>query len=175
MQIEAAIFIASTAMAFASKSENSVKAWAAVRAAASNGGHPVVRFNHVTIAGDDERMLSVGDNQQSFEPPEDPIRPPILGQLDSRPEQIPPELVQFFFKLRKEGESVGCGPRKTGENFIVVNPSNLPGSMLHDGMFERHLTVPSHDHLSLVPNGQHCRRMYPGHSIPFFLLFFCQT
>src|SRR4030042_2794980 len=117
-----------------------------IRTTTSNGRHPIVGFNDVSISGDDEGVFRVSDNEQSLQPPENPICSPIFGQLHGCPEKIPAELVQLFFKLSKKGKGICRGPCKTSKNFIMVNPSNLPGSMLHDGMFKRHLTIPCHHH-----------------------------
>src|SRR3972149_7387087 len=124
-----------------------------IRTATSNGRHPVVGFDNSPVPGDDERVFGVSDNKQSFQSPEYSIRPPILGQFHGPSQEIPAELVQFFLKLCKKGEGICRGPSKTSKNFVMVDLSNLPGSMLHDRMFKGHLTISRHDYFSFMPNG----------------------
>jgi hypothetical protein len=80
-------------------------------------------------------------------------------------------LVQFFLKLRKKSKSVRGGPSKTSKNLIMVDLSNLPRGMLHDGMFKGHLTISCHDYFSFVPNGQNRSGMYPAHQMTLSIQF----
>src|SRR5512139_3159287 len=123
-----------------------------IRATASDSRHSVIRLDDIAISRDDEGALRVCDNEQSLQSPENPIRSPIFSQFHVCPEQISTVLVQLLLKLRKKSEGICGSSCKTRQNFIMVNLTNLPGGMLHDGMFKRHLTISCHDHLPFMSN-----------------------
>ena len=67
---------------------------------------------------DDSR---VGHGEQSLQPPEHPVHPPVLGQLDRRARQIAAMLLELGLELGEERERVGRRAREAREHAIVVD------------------------------------------------------
>ena len=58
----------------------------------------------------------VGHRQQGLQPPQDPVRPPVLGQLHRGPRQVAPVLLELRLELGEQGEGVRGRAGEAGEN-----------------------------------------------------------
>ena len=69
-----------------------------VAAAGTHGDQAVLGLNHVTVAGDDQGRVFVGDGKHGFQAAEGAVGAPLLGQLDSGAHQM----ALVFFQLAFE-------------------------------------------------------------------------
>src|ERR1700735_4286316 len=102
-----------------------------VRSAGTYGAKAVVGFNHVAIARKQKRSFHVGNDQQGLEMAQRAIRAPFFCQLDGRASQIAVELLQLIFEAREKRERVASAAGKSGDNFVVEEPTRLFRVVLH--------------------------------------------
>jgi hypothetical protein len=110
----------------------------------ANGHDAVLRFEHIAIAGDDQRILAIGNSQHGLEPPQCAVAAPVLGEFDRRAQQIALMLVELRFEAFEEGERVGRATGKAGEDLPLMNAPNLARAGLDHDVAERHLPVAAH-------------------------------
>ena len=65
---------------------------------------------------------------------QDPIGPPILGQLHRRSLQVAVKLLQLAFEFLEQGESVRSRPGKAGDHTVMMELAHFASAMLHDGL-----------------------------------------
>src|SRR3954447_8993472 len=75
-----------------------------VWAARPDPDNPVIRFDEVAGAGEQEQLFAIHDDEHRLQATEGAIGPPVLGELDGRTLQLPPVLLQFRFEAREQGE-----------------------------------------------------------------------
>ena len=136
------------------------------RTAGADGGHALVRLDHVAVAAHDVGVLRVRHQQQRFQVAQHAVRAPLLGQFHHRARQIAVELLQLRFEAREEREGVGRGAGEARQNLVVVEAAQLPGRRLQHLVPERHLPVAGHHDLVVAAHADHRRRAY-------FLLSLC--
>src|SRR3954470_7519393 len=111
------------------------------RPARADGDDAMLRLKHVARAGDDQRMLLVRHGQHRFEPPQDAVGAPILGELDCRAHEITLMLVELALEALEEREGVGGAAGETGQDAIVMQAPHFLGAALHHHVAERDLPV----------------------------------
>jgi len=120
-----------------------------VAAAGADGGDEGtgngVRFNDVTVAGEYEDTLGIGDDEESLQLAEKLVGAPLLGEFDGGAVELAVELFELGLKAGEEGESVGGGASESGEDFVVVEAAELACGVLHDGATEGDLAIGGHD------------------------------
>ena len=160
----AAMRSASSAIWAASSAEWAHSARAAARAKGrrSDADEAVVGLDHVARARDDEGRLRVGHGEQRLQPPEHPVHPPVLGQLDRRPREIAAMLLELGLELGEERERVSRRAREAREHAIVVDLPDLSRPGLHDRLADRDLAVPGQRHLPAMADAGHRRRVKPA-------------
>ena len=97
-------------------------------------------------------MLLVGDGEESLEPAEHPIAPPILGQLDRGALKISGVALQFLLELLEESEGVGSSTGEAREQLAAVQRTHFLRVRLHHCLTngdlavtaQRNLPVPAH-------------------------------
>src|SRR6185503_5133972 len=122
------------------------------RASAADSGNTPIGFNHITLATQQERLLFVGDQQQSFEVAQELVRAPVFCQLYRTATEVPVILLQLGLETAEEGERVGGRTRETGKNLVLVQPSDLFRIVFHHARAARNLTVPSHNDMAVAAN-----------------------
>src|SRR5688572_6396599 len=111
--------------------------------ARADGHDRFLWLDHVAVAGDDEGGLLIRDAEERLEPPECAVGAPVLGELDRRTREVA-VLLELALEALKEREGVGRAAREARENLVAVEPANLAGVALHDGVADRHLAVAAH-------------------------------
>ena len=75
-------------------------------------------------------------------------------------------LFELGFEAREEREGVGGGAGEAGQDRVVVEPPDLAGALLEDGVAERDLAVAGEHRLVLVADGEDGRRVNHAASMP---------
>ncbi len=118
----------------------------------TNGHDAVLRFEHIAIAGDDQRILPISDRQHGLQPTQGTVAAPVLGEFNRRAEQIALVLVQLGFETFKEGKGI-CRPTgKAGEDLPLMNAPNLARAGLDHDVAKRHLPVAAHGNALAAAN-----------------------
>ena len=112
----------------------------------------MLRLHHVTVAGDDEGFVLVGDGQQGLEAAQGAIGAPVLGQRHGGALQVALMGLQFGFEALEQGEGVGGAAGETSQYLAVVEAMNLAGVALHDGVAKRNLAIATDDDLTVAAN-----------------------
>src|SRR5690606_35218611 len=86
-----------------------------------------------------------------------PIRTPILGQLDRRAGEVALVLLELALEALEEGEGVRRPAGESGQHLILVEPAHLAGVGLHDRVSERHLSVAAERHPPVAANAEYRR------------------
>ena len=120
------------------------------RAARADPDEPVVRLDHLAGAGDQEGASRIGDRQQGLQPAQDPVAPPLLGQLDRGPPQVAPVLLQPRLEPLEEREGVRRRAGEPRQHALVVDAAHLARRVLEDRRAEADLAVPGHRHAPAV-------------------------
>ena len=81
------------------------------RAARADGRHLVLRLDHIAVAGDDEQLLRIADQQQRLEAPQVAVRAPVLRELDGGAREVA-VLLELAFEALEQREGIG---RAAGE------------------------------------------------------------
>src|SRR5215204_1534391 len=114
-----------------------------VRAAGADGEDAAfVGRDDVAVAGEEERALLVGDDEQRLQVAQNLVRAPLLAQFDGGTLKVAVVLFEFAFKAREEREGVGGGPGEAAENLLVVESADFARAALHDRVAVCHLSVP---------------------------------
>ena len=95
------------------------------RAARADGDDAVLGLEHVAHAGDDQRVLVVGDGEHRLEPAQDAVGAPVLGELDRRAHQIALVLVELRLEALEQREGVGGAAGEAGEDAVLVEAAHL--------------------------------------------------
>ena len=111
-------------------------------------------LEHITVAGNDQRVLTVGDGQHRFKPTQHAVGAPVLGQFHRAAQQIALVLVEFGFEALEQREGVGRAAGKTGKNVAVVERAHLARRCLDDDVAQRDLTIPAQGDAIATPHGQ---------------------
>ena len=107
-------------------------------------------FDHVTVAGDDQRGIFVGDCQHGFQATQGAVGAPVFGQLDSGAHQVALMFFQLAFEAFEQGEGVGSGAGKAGQHLAVVEAANLLRVAFHHGVTQGNLAVAAHDDFAVA-------------------------
>src|SRR5438105_5564997 len=91
----------------------------------ADGDDPVLGLENVAGAGNDQRRSIVGDGQHGFEPAQNSVGAPVLGQFDRRALQLSLVLVELRLEALKQRECVRGGARKTRQHSVVYEPAYL--------------------------------------------------
>ena len=90
-----------------------------VVAARADADEPVLGLQHVAGAGQDQRDALVGDRHHRLEPAQIAVGAPILGELDAGARQLPGILLELGFEPLEQGEGVGGGAGKAGDDLAA--------------------------------------------------------
>ena len=112
-------------------------------------------LENIAGAGDDQRKSVVGDGQHGFEPPQDPVGAPVLGQFDRRTLQLTLVLVELRLEALKQRECIRGGARKARQHSIVKEAAYFARRRLDDDVAERHLAIAAERHAGTAPNRQY--------------------
>jgi hypothetical protein len=75
-----------------------------IRAPRSNGNNPIVGLDQIAVAGKQERHPGVHHDQHGFEPAQQAIGAPVLGELDGRALEVPAILFELGLEPGKQRE-----------------------------------------------------------------------
>ena len=109
--------------------------------------------------------LAIGDDEHRLEPAQQAIGAPVAGQFHRGAFEVAAILFELGLEAREQREGVGGGAGEPGQNLVVVEPPNLAGALLEDGIAERDLPVPGEHRPPLVPHGEDRRRVNHSTSI----------
>src|SRR5205814_3221851 len=125
-----------------------------VGAARADGDYAVLGLEHVAHAGDDQRVLAVGDGQHRLEPPQDAVGAPVLGELDRRAHQVALVLVELAFEALEQGERVRRAAGEAGEDAVLVQAPDFLRAAFDDDIAERYLAVAAERHARAAAHGK---------------------
>ena len=111
-------------------------------------------LEHVAVAGDDERVLAVGDREHRLEAAQHAVGAPVLGELDRRAHQVALVLLELRLEALEQRERVGGAAGEAGEHLVVVEAAHLARVALHDDVAERHLAVAAERDAAAAAHGQ---------------------
>ena len=94
-------------------------------------------------------------DEQRLQPPQHPVRAPLLGQLHRGAREVAAVLLELGLEALEEGEGVGGGAGEAGQHLVVVHPAHLAGARLHDGLAHRDLAVARHRDPAAMADGDH--------------------
>ena len=114
----------------------------------------VVRLHEVPVAGKEEHLLLVGNNQEGIEVPQHPVGAPVLCELHTGPFQIASVPFQLRFELRKQRLRVRGGSRETGQHRPFAHAAQLAGAVLYHDIAERDLSVGCQNRAAVATDGQ---------------------
>ena len=97
------------------------------------------------VAGEQEGLAGVGDDEQGFELAQHLVGAPVLGELDGGAAEVAGILLELGFEAGEEREGVGGGAGEAGEDLVLVELADFLGGVLHDGAAERDLAIGGHD------------------------------
>jgi hypothetical protein len=103
-----------------------------VGAAGADGDDAVLGFEHVAVAGDDQRGLLVGHRQHGLQAAQHAVGAPVLGQLDGGAHQVALVLLQLGLEALEQREGVGRGAGKAGQHLVAVQLAHLARAGLDD-------------------------------------------
>src|SRR5215813_6664820 len=86
------------------------------------------------------------------------VRSPVLREFDRSPSQVPMVLLQLRLEAAEKRERVGGRSRKSGQDLILIKPSDFARRVLNNPFAQSYLPVPGHYHISVAANAQHCCR-----------------
>ena len=121
-----------------------------IGAAGADGDDAVLGFQHVTVAGDDERGFLVGHGQHGLQAAQHPVGAPVLGQLDGGAHQMALVLFQLGLEALEQRERVGRGAGETRDDLVVVELAHLAGRALDDDVAQGDLAVAADGHLPVA-------------------------
>ena len=123
-----------------------------ITAAGTHGDQAFFGFDHVTVAGDDQRRVFVGDREHGFEAAEGAVGAPFFGEFDGSTNQVTLMFLKLAFETFEEGEGVSGGPGKTGDNLAVLQAANFLRVAFHHGIAQGNLAVAAHDDFAVAAN-----------------------
>src|SRR5262249_4673802 len=101
---------------------------------------------------------------QRLELSQNPIGPPILGQLHRRSFQIAVKLFQLAFKFLEQSESICSCSSKAGDHTVVMELSNLARAVFHHGLAETDLAIPDDYDFPAAANREYGCTVYHNYS-----------
>lgn len=104
-------------------------------AARADSHHPLVGFDDVPVAGDDQHFFPVRHDHHRVELSEDAVRAPLLGEFDGRPSEVPPVGLQLGFEAVLKRLGVGGGTGKAAKNLAARQLANLSGVVFENRRF----------------------------------------
>src|SRR5690606_16764201 len=116
-----------------------------VGTARADGNQVVLRFDHVTVAGDDQRRVLVGHGEQGLKATQGAIGAPVFRQFNGGAHQLALVFFQLRFEALEQGEGVGGAAGETGNHLVVEQAADLAGVAFHDGVAKRYLAVAADD------------------------------
>lgn len=119
-------------------------------AAGAHGDQAVFGFDHVAVAGDDQRGILVGDREHGFEAAQGAVGAPVLGQFDGGADQVPLVFLQLLLEALEQGEGIGGGAGETGQYLTVIQAPDLLGVAFHHGVAQGNLAVAAHDDFAVA-------------------------
>src|SRR6476659_11254882 len=140
-----------------------------VGAAGADREDALLRSDEVARAGEEERALPVGDDQERLELAQHLVGPPVLRELDRGALQVPAVLVHLRLEAGEERERVGRGSREARDDVATREPADLRRGLLHDGRPERDLAVGRHRDVAVVAHAN------DGRGPPFFARIHTKT
>ena len=127
-----------------------------VGTAAADADDAVGGFDDIAGAADDQAHGFIGDGEHGFEPAENAIGAPILGQLDDGAAGIFRVFGELFLEAFEEGERIGGGAGETGQDLAVADPADFDGIVLGDDGAQGDLTVAAEGDLIVFADGEDC-------------------
>jgi hypothetical protein len=124
-----------------------------VAAATADRDDLVIGLDDVAVATDQEEVARIRNGEQRLETAQEPIRAPVLGQLDGGARQVARIALELLLELLEERERVGNRPGEAGQDLAVAQLPDLHGTGLHDGLTDRDLAVTAERDAAAVPNG----------------------
>ena len=122
--------------------------------AAADGDDAVLRLEHVAIAGDDQRMLAVGDRQHGLQAAQHAVGAPVLGQFDGGAQQVALVLLQLGLETLEQREGIRRAAGEAGQDLFVVEPPHLARRGLDYDVAERDLAVAAQRHAAAATHGK---------------------
>ena len=111
-----------------------------VGAARPDGDDAVLRFQHIAVAGDNERGFPVGHRQHGLQPAQHAVGAPVLGQLDGGERTSWPWCLSSLASKRSNRvKASAVAPAKPGQYLVVVELAHLACGAFHDDVAERDL------------------------------------
>src|SRR3982751_3654458 len=99
-------------------------------------------------------MLPIGNRQHRFEPAQDAIGAPVLGELDRRAHEVALVLVELRLEALEQRKGVGRAASKACEDAVLVEPADLLGTALDDYVAKRDLSVAAERNAHAAANGK---------------------
>ena len=131
-----------------------------IGAAAADGRHVIIGLEHVPVAGEQQDVLTVRDQEHGLQTAQVLVLAPFLGELHRGTLQVAAKFLELGFEQLEQGKGVGRGAGKTGHDLAVIQAAHLAGGMLHDhGLAQGDLAVPGHGYLSVLLDCQDRRRV----------------
>src|SRR5690606_24179611 len=139
-----------------------------VGAAAADGDNAVFGFEHIAVAGDDQRMLAIGHGQHGFETAQHAVGAPVLGEFDGRAQQIALMFFQLGFETLEKRKRIGRAAGKTGEDPFLVQLAHLARAGLDDDIAERDLTIATEGDAVAAPHREDGGAVILLHGVSLF-------
>ena len=136
-----------------------------VGAAAADRQHVVGRLDHVAGPAQEQQAVPVEHDQHGFEPPQDAVGPPLLGQLGGGLGHRALVVAELRLEPLQQAEGVRRGPGEPGDDLAVVERADLLGVLLDDRLAERHLPVAADGGAGGGADGQDGSGAEAGHAV----------
>ena len=137
-----------------------------IHAAGANRGNIVFGFNHIAVAGENQGVALVGDDEHGFQTAQSAVGTPFFGQFNRRAQQLAVLRFQFGFKALEEGEGVGGGAGKARQYLVVVEAADFARVAFHDGLAEGYLSVAGNGDMATTAHGEDGGGMSVKHDCP---------
>src|SRR5690606_5633827 len=129
-------------------------------------GQAVLGFEHVAVAGEHQRMLTVGHDEHGFEPAQHAVCAPVARQLYRSAHEVALVFFELGLEALLQGERVGGGAGKAGQHLVMVQPADFARCALEDDVAEGDLPIAAYGDLVAAPNAD------DGGSVKLFHGFF---
>ena len=113
-------------------------------AARANRNHSVIGLDDIARSGEQKALFAIRYQKQSFESAQNAVGAPVFGELNGGSGEIAGIVFELGLKALQQGKSIGCGPCKADEYFIVMHFAQLAGAVLDDRIIHGDLSVGSH-------------------------------
>jgi hypothetical protein len=112
-----------------------------IRTTTADRDQPVLGFEYVAVARDDEGRRAVSHREHRLESAQCPVGAPLLGQFDRGSHEMSGMLLKLTFESLEERERVGRAAGKTGKDLTVVQAPDFAGGRLDHDLAEGDLPV----------------------------------